>query len=144
MAGFRVQEVVVALAVAMMCASCSEGSAHARTAAEDPPAASPAVEGDSCEPAATASAADANEPFDSAVSSTHHVVRFHVPGMICEGCAWQIRETLLGVGGVSRAHTALAGRITVVEYDPAILDSAALTSALTTAGYPPVELVAAP
>ncbi len=93
----------------------------------------------SCEPQGT-SRADINEPFETSASTSGRVVRFHVPGMTCEGCAWQIRETLLGIRGVSRAHTRLGVREAFVDYDPAVVDVATIAAALEAAAYPAAEL----
>lgn len=93
----------------------------------------------SCEPRGTSSA-DANEPFETSESASGRVARFHVPGMTCEGCAWQIREALLGVRGVARSYTRVGVRDVLVDYDPAIVDVATIAAALEAAAYPAVEL----
>lgn len=141
---------ILAISLGCIGLACSGETSSPATAAiePDPEAATLDVSCDlqgvspsaSCEPPQGTSSADTNVPFDSSASASGRVVRFHVPDMTCEGCAWQIREVLLGVPGVSRAHTRLGVREALVDYDPALVDVATIAAALEAAAYPSVEM----
>lgn len=138
----RVVRVLVAVAaIAGLVAACGRetGQTPEGRAAESAPAAAAADV--SCEPTEGTSRADVNEPFEISSSETGRLARLHVPGMTCEGCAWQIRETALAVPGVTRVHTILGDKVAVVDYDPAAADVAAIAAALDRAGYPATEIL---
>ena len=62
-------------------------------------------------------------------------VTLHAEGLTCEGCAWQIRETLGAVDGVASVEADVASRRVNVTYDSARTTLADIQRALRTAGY---------
>lgn len=64
----------------------------------------------------------------------------HVEGLTCEGCAWQIRETLQKVDGITDVRTTVADKRVVVTYDPSRANSQTATRALDRVGYSSEEV----
>ena len=62
-------------------------------------------------------------------------LRLHVEGITCEGCAWQIRETLKKVEGISAVHATVADRSVVVEYQPESIAPDRISAELAKIGY---------
>lgn len=58
----------------------------------------------------------------------------HVEALTCEGCAWQIRDTLHKVDGIQDV-TATASKRVVVTYDARLVTAAAAIEALEQVGY---------
>ena len=63
------------------------------------------------------------------------VVRLEVPDLTCEGCAWQIRETLRKQSGVGEVVTSVKDKTVHVRFDPARTTSRKVTDALRDIGY---------
>jgi mercuric ion binding protein len=63
-----------------------------------------------------------------------------LPNVHCAACRAAIIETLEDLDGIARATVDPRTRRATVVYDPAASDAAAITVALTAAGYPPHAL----
>lgn len=83
-------------------------------------------------PPSTASATTAVQP--TTATETREVI-LHVEGLTCEGCAWQIRETLQKVDGITDVRTTVAGKRVVVTFDPSRASSSTAMQALQRVGY---------
>jgi copper chaperone CopZ len=71
----------------------------------------------------------------AAPASGQRVLRLRVDDLTCEGCAWQIRETLQPLPGVSDVQTDIEAKEVAVTFDPASSGRDAFLAALATAGY---------
>src|SRR5690242_13550910 len=58
-----------------------------------------------------------------------------VSGMTCASCVRRVEKALAKVPGVAEANVNFAVEQATVTYDPAVADVAALTAAVTKAGY---------
>lgn len=90
-------------------------------------------------PSASSVPASAQAPVASSETSSRELV-LHVEGLTCEGCAWQIRETLQKVDGIVDVRTTVADKRVVVTYDPRKATSATATQALEQVGYKSEEV----
>lgn len=59
----------------------------------------------------------------------------HVEDLTCEGCAWQIRDTLEKVAGVSKVETTVADKKVVVSFEPGRISADAIVGELAKVGY---------
>ena len=64
----------------------------------------------------------------------------HVEGLTCEGCAWQIRETLQKVDGITDIQTTVTNKRVVVTDDPRRATPATARRALAGVGYKSEEV----
>jgi len=78
-------------------------------------------------------------PLMSTASVSSEVV-LRVDGLTCEGCAWQIRDTLDKVDGVAEVRTTVADKRVVVTYDGDRINAEAVRQALKEVGYESVEI----
>lgn len=78
-------------------------------------------------------------PLTSSNASSREVV-LYVEGLTCEGCAWQIRETLQKVDGITDIQTTVANKRVVVTYDPQRATPATARQALEQVGYKSEEV----
>lgn len=62
-------------------------------------------------------------------------VRYRVDGLTCEGCAWQIRESLGPAIGVVRVLTSVSDKHVTVEYDVTRTNPDAIARSLHAIGY---------
>jgi len=85
-----------------------------------------------------ASASPSSPPTNPATASGDLVL--HVDGLTCEGCAWQIRDTLERVDGVQDVRTTVANKRVVVTYDSKRTSAPAVRGALKDVGYDSVEI----
>ena len=60
---------------------------------------------------------------------------FHIKGMRRDSCAADIRETLEGTAGVSRADVTFSGKTAVVEFDDAVVQQTTLIKKIQDLGY---------
>ena len=58
-----------------------------------------------------------------------------VEDLTCEGCAWQIRDTLEKVAGVSKVETTVADKKVVVSFEPGRISADAIVGELAKVGY---------
>jgi len=81
-------------------------------------------------------APSSSTPTETSNSSTRtREIAIHVEGLTCEGCAWQIRETLQKVDDISDVRTTVADERVVVTLDPHRVTSATVIQALEQVGY---------
>lgn len=90
-------------------------------------------------PPSASSVPASTAPISNGETSSREVV-LHVEGLTCEGCAWQIRETLQKVDGINDVRTTVADKRVVVTYDPRKASSATAMQALAHVGYKSVEV----
>ena len=64
---------------------------------------------------------------------------FHIKGMHCESCAQDIKETLEGTAGVSRADVTFNGKTAVVEFDDRTVQQTTLIKKIQDLGYDATE-----
>lgn len=94
------------------------------------------AESSSPAPAPSASSAPSSPaPLMSMADAKSEELVLHVQGLTCEGCAWQIRETLQKVDGVREVRTTVADKRVVVTYDADRVRSQAIRDALEQVGY---------
>ena len=93
----------------------------------------------SAEPSSSVSAppstAGATPPVRVATSAQTRELVLHVEGLTCEGCAWQIRETLQKESGITDVKATVADKRVVVTYDPLKATSTKAKQALERVGY---------
>lgn len=70
------------------------------------------------------------------VFAATRTVALDVPGMTCPVCPITVRKALRAVPGVEKVNVVLAKKETIVTYDDAKTNVAALTKAAADAGYP--------
>lgn len=58
-----------------------------------------------------------------------------VPGIHCDHCKAAIEGALRGLAGVDRAEVSVPERTVTVDYDPALVDLAAIRAAIEEQGY---------
>ena len=63
-------------------------------------------------------------------------VTLAVPTVHCRSCQLNITETLEELPGVATSRVDLDAKQVTVEFDPATVDTAAITAAVEDAGYP--------
>lgn len=90
-------------------------------------------------PAAEASMSSPTSSAASAAAASGEIV-LHVDGLTCEGCAWQIRDTLEKVDGIRDVRTTVADKRVVVTYDSDRTSTTAVRQALDEVGYESVEI----
>jgi copper chaperone len=62
-------------------------------------------------------------------------VELSVEGMTCGGCVKSIQNALHARAGVANATADLAAKRVTIEYDPAVIQRAALVAAIEDAGF---------
>ena len=60
---------------------------------------------------------------------------FHIKGMHCDSCAQDIKQTLEGTAGVSRADVTFNGKTAVVEFDDRTVQQTTLIKKIQDLGY---------
>lgn len=65
--------------------------------------------------------------------------RFAVPGMVCEGCAEKITDTLKTMPGIREIKPKVPQKQLVVRYEPARVRASDIQGALAAAGFKAVE-----
>jgi Cu+-exporting ATPase len=78
-------------------------------------------------------------PVPEGPAPTPGSVTMGIKGMTCASCVASAEKALKGVKGVSDARVNLASEKATVDFDPALVDLAALEKAVTDAGYTPVR-----
>ncbi|MDR2208116.1 MAG: heavy-metal-associated domain-containing protein [Azoarcus sp.] len=58
-----------------------------------------------------------------------------IEGMSCGGCVRNVTRTLEALPGVAGAEVSLERACAVVQYDPAVIDTAAMRRAVEEAGF---------
>lgn len=84
-------------------------------------------------PPSASNVAEVQHQTQQAPVSTDAISRelvLYVEGLTCEGCAWQIRETLQKVDGIADIRTTVANKRVVVTYDPRRATSATASRTL--------------
>ncbi|MBO0423241.1 heavy metal translocating P-type ATPase [Enterococcus plantarum] len=66
---------------------------------------------------------------------------FDIVGMTCASCAQTVEKAISKLRGVTKASVNLATEKMVVDFDPAVLNSADITKAVSDAGYEAIEQV---
>lgn len=66
-------------------------------------------------------------------------IEFRIPSMVCEGCAENIDGVLHALPGVREVRPNVAGQRIRVSFEPSRVDAQQLRTALTTAGYAPLD-----
>ncbi|TAK22772.1 MAG: copper chaperone [Myxococcaceae bacterium] len=72
----------------------------------------------------------------AAAAADRATLQLRVPGLTCEGCAWQIRERIEAAAGVARVETSVPDHRVTVGYDPAQTDPVRLAAEFQRIGYP--------
>lgn len=72
----------------------------------------------------------------AATAADRATLDLHVPGLTCEGCAWQIRERMQTAPGVARVETRVPEHRVTVGYDPAQTDPVRIAAEFQRIGYP--------
>lgn len=68
------------------------------------------------------------------------VVRLRVRALTCQGCAWQIGETLAKDDGIADVATSVPEKTVTVRYDAAKTTAAKIKASLANVGYESEEL----
>ena len=66
-------------------------------------------------------------------------VTIKIEGMSCGGCVQNVTKTLKALPGVTGAEVSREQACAVVQYDPAVIDIAAMRQAVEEAGFDAVQ-----
>lgn len=66
-------------------------------------------------------------------------IELSVPGMVCDGCAEKVRNTLTALSGVRDAKPNAWRRRIAVRYEPAMVEATQLMAALRAVGFEAAE-----